>query len=236
MKYLHFAGGVCTGKSQTLMLVGLLIFLSSCLGPKKIDKWVAEQYGGEVPVPSKKKSDIITVNSNLPSMGVKLSNTEKSTSHVLPLLFYWQYDYLNTCSLNPQIAVNNFTNTVMSYGSKGLKQKLNGQRIELTVEKIPTTFAVDDKGHMIWVIYAFAWDDLSVKPFDKEIVVSYKVFNSDNTPAKNGVISFSSPNKGITLGMYQSLKKKTMQYLDQYDASITAMSKTVVDKLTAELN
>ena len=221
-------------KLQPLIFCTLIFFLTSCLGPKKIDKWVAQKYL-EVPAPTKKKSDVITITSNMPSMGVKLSTTEKKTSNLLPLIFYWQYDYKNTCTLNSQIAVNNFTATVLNYAGKGLKQKLNGQRIELTIEKIPTRFAIDDKGHIIWVIYVFGWDELSVKPEEKEMVVSYKVFNNDNSQGKSGMITILNSDKGITLGMFQSLKKKTWQYLDQYDVSIKSMSKLIVDKLTLEL-
>jgi len=169
-------------------------------------------------------------------MGDKLSETEKKTSNVIPLIFYWQYDYKNICTLNPQIAVNNFTSTVLSYSNKGLKQKLNGKRIELNIQMIPTSFAIDDKGHIVWVIvYAFSWDKLTVVPEDKDMIVSYKVFNADNTAYKDGTITISNTDKGITLGMFQSLKKKTWQYLDQYDESITTMSKKVIDKIVAEL-
>jgi hypothetical protein len=211
------------------------ILLSGCLGPKKINKWVAKQYS-EVPPPTKKKSDVISITSSANTMGDKLSETEKKTSNVIPLIFYWQYDYKNTCTLNPQIAVNNFTSTVLSYSNKGLKQKLNGKRIELNIQMIPTSFAIDDKGHIVWVIvYAFSWDKLTVVPEDKDMIVSYKVFNADNTAYKDGTITISNTDKGITLGMFQSLKKKTWQYLDQYDESITTMSKKVIDKIVAEL-
>lgn len=168
-------------------------------------------------------------------MGDKTSITEMKTSHLLPLIFYWQYDYKNTCSLNPGLPLYNFASTVMSYGGKGLKNKLNGHRIELTVEKILTRFAIDDKGHIIWVIFVFGWDELSVRPEDKEMIGSYKVFNKDNAEAKNGIIDISNSDKGITLGMFQSIKKKTWQYLDQYDLNITIMSKLIVDKLMKKL-
>ena len=217
------------------ILCVLICVLSSCLGPKKINKWVAQNYS-EVPPVSKKKSDIITINSGTNNMGDKLSETEKKTSNVLPLIFYWQYDYKNTCTLNQQIAINNFTSTVLNYSNKGLKQKLNDRHLELNIQKMPSAFAVDDKGHIVWIIvYAFSWEKLTVVPQDKDMIVSYRLLNADNTEFKNGTVTVSNADKGITLGMFQSLKKKTWQYLDQYDESITKMSKSVVDKISAEL-
>jgi hypothetical protein len=218
-----------------IIFCALTILLTGCLGPKKVNKWVAQNYS-EVPPPTKKKSDVISITSGFPSMGDKLSETQKKTSNVLPLIIYWQYDYKNTCMLNPQIAVNNFTSTVLSYSNRGLKQKLNGRHIELNIQKIPNSFAIDDKGHIVWVVlYAFSWDKLTVVPEDKDMIVSYKVFNADNTAYKNGTVTISNTDKGITLGMFQSLKRKTWQYLEQYDGSITSMSKIVVDKIAAEL-
>ena len=172
----------------------------------------------------------------IPSMGNQLSTTEKRTSDLLPLLFYWQWDYKNTCTLNPQIAINGFTSALTLYAGHGLRQKLNGQRLELTIEKIPTRFAIDDKGHLIWVlIYAFGWDRLTVQPEENLMVVSYKLTKEDNTVVKSGTINIPSTDRKLVLGMYQSLKKKTFQYLDQYNSSITLMSKSLVDKLVAEL-
>ena len=220
---------------QLFLFSALLCLFQSCLGPKKINKWVAKQYG-EVPAPNKPKADLIKITSNMPSMENRLSTTEKKTSDLLPLLFYWQWDFKNTCTLNPQIAINNFTSTVMSYSNKGLKQKLNGRRLELTIEKIPTRFAIDDKGHLIWVIlYAFGWETLTLQPEDDIMVVSYKVFNADNSLASSGSINVPNTDKKLSLGMLQSLKKKTSQYLEQYDASISSMSKTFVEKLNSEL-
>ena len=213
-----------------------ILLLSGCLGPNKINKWVTRHYKDAAPPVAAKANDVITVKTSLIPVDDKLSHTEKKTSHFLPLLFYWQWDYKNTCTLNPTIPINNFTSTVESYsGRRGLKQKLHGQRLELSVEQMPNTFAVDDKGHVIWVIYAFTWDVLTVQPERTDLVVSYRLLQADGTEVKKGVITIRNNDKGIVLQMFQSLKKKTGQYLDQYDEQVTAMSKAVVDKLLTEL-
>jgi hypothetical protein len=217
-----------------LFIFSLFVFMTSCLGPKKIDRWIAEKYV-DPPVPIKKNHNQIVILSGLPFPAAKFSTTESNTSHMLPLIVYWQFDYKNTTTLNPQIPVNIFTTTVFSYASHGLQQKLNGQRIELTIEKIPTKFAIDDKGHIIWVIYAFSWEYLTVLPEERDLVVSYKVFDVNNQQMKQGTVTITSPDKPIDVHMFQSLKKKTWAFLDQYDAGIAIMSKHIVDKLVTEL-
>src|SRR4051812_27627634 len=109
-------------------LAALTVFLSSCLGPAKINKWVDNHYGENLNASSKAKADYIAVTSPLVTADLKASDTKKQVKNFLPLLFYWQFDYRNTCTLNPKIPVNTLRSTVQSYAnSKGLKQKLNGQ-------------------------------------------------------------------------------------------------------------
>jgi hypothetical protein len=68
-----------------------------------------------------------------------------------------------------------------------------------------------------------------------DMIVKYKILNADNTEYKTGEIKVEDKNQTLSLRMFQSLKKKTWQYLDQYDAAIAAMSKIAVDKLNNEL-
>jgi hypothetical protein len=225
---------VVVSSFSVILLCCFLILLTGCLGPKKIDKWVAEKYM-ELPAPQKKKHDQIVISSNQAFAGTQLSTTVKKTSNMLPLIVYWQFDYKNTCTLNPVIAVNIFTNTVLSYGNHGLQQKLNGQRIELTIEKIPTKFSIDDKGHLIFLILAYSWDYLTILPEERDFTVSYKVFDTNNQEMKKGEVTLIGSDQAIDVHMFQSLKKKTWSFLDQYDAGIAVMSKHVVDKIASEL-
>lgn len=209
-------------------------FLTGCLTAAKVDKQVAKQYDGRLTPQKKKQVDYISVTSGLVSDNSDISATESKTSHLLPLLVYWQWDYKNTCTLNPQIPVNNFTATVLGLANRGLKDKLNGQKLELSVDRIPNKFAIDDKAHLIFLIYAFGWDKVSIKAETMDMVVSYKVLK-DNVETKRGVITIPYGNDKKNLGFFKSWKKATSEYLDQYDANITAQSKLVVDKLLKEL-
>ena len=208
--------------------------LQSCL-PSKMNKWVAHHYRDSPAESPHRKSDQITVLSKFPDFGIALSHTEKNTSHLLPLLFYWQYDYKVTCTLNPQIAVNHVMAGVLPYSLK-LKQKLNGGRVELTIEQLPHIFAVDDKGHIIWVIlYAFGWDFLTIQPQTNDMVVSYRVLDAQGQEVKTGTLTVPDANKGVSLKVLQSVRRMTMDYLDAYDATINMMTKKCMDQLVGQL-
>lgn len=132
---------------KSLLFISFLILtLTSCLGPRKINKWVAKHYNEIEPTPAPKKNAVpyISVTSPLLAADGPISVTEKKTTDLLPLLFYWQWDYKNTCTLNPKIPIDHFTTEIIAYANrKGLRQKLNGERVELSVENIPNVFAID---------------------------------------------------------------------------------------------
>jgi hypothetical protein len=152
---------------------------------------------------------------------------------VVPLIVYWHYDYRNTCTLNPRIAVNRFTSAVSTYGGSRLKGKINGGHLELAVEQLPNVFLLDDKG---WLVFpGFGAETLSIQPTVVDMIVSYRLFDRNNTEVKTGTVSIGDPDKAVGLKMFHSLKKMTWEYLDRYDENITAMSKRFVDKLAAEL-
>jgi len=208
----------------------------SCLSNKRLDKWVAKHYS-ESQQPQKKNSrnvnnNYLTVTTTMISMGDLYSTSQKTNSYLLPLLFYWKFDFRNSCTLNPQIGIDNFTTTVLAYANKkGLKQKLNGRTVELSVDEMPHIFDMDDKGYMVWVIlFYFGKEELSIQPQNKDIVVSYKLMQ-DGTETKKGKITIPDVSKSIYLKMFQSTRKKTWQFLEQHDANITAASRLVIDKL-----
>ena len=209
--------------------------LTSCLGPGKIDKWVAKHYQDQPIEAPKHKSEQISFISKLPSIGALPSQTEKSRSYMLPLLFYWHYDYSWSCMLNPDLPVNNFESTVIAYAGHGLKQKLGANHLELTIQQLPHAFTLDDNGHIIWVIYAFGWDIITVKPQPTDMVIGYRLLNASNEEVKTGTISITDPNRTKPLKWFHSLKNTTWQYLEQYDANTATMSKAVVNKLITEL-
>jgi hypothetical protein len=223
----------------TFFLVSVLffsaLFLPSCITSRKIDKWVDKKIGETLPA-NKKNNDYLTISTTLPIEDQKNSTTEKTHSSLLPLIVYWEWHITNTCTLNPKIPYSTFTNTAISYaGSTGVKAKLNGRRIELEVKQMPNVFALDDVSHMIFVgFYAFGWDDFSVLPQNNNLVVSYKILQ-ENTEVKQGVITIPDASGPVNLKMFQSVKRRTWKYIDQYNENIAAMSRKAIDELITTL-
>ena len=216
------------------VIVGLFILSSfaSCLNPRMVNRWVAEHYQEGMPEPAKKKNEAISISSKLPVTDDKLSTTKKDISHVVPLIIYWHFNYKNICTLNPRLPVNNFTSAVTTYSGRALKQKLNGNHVELTIDQMPNVMILGDEG---WMILLFGVESLTVGPEVRDMVVSYRLLNANNEEVKKGTITIRDVNQKLSLGMFQSMKKLTWRYLEAYDANITAMSRKFVDQLAGEL-
>lgn len=212
----------------SLVLLFLMGGFSSCLSSQKMDAHVAQYYGNRLPKPNKMKQDVV-VNSAYPSED-DISTTVKKTTNILPLVIVWKYDYRHTCTLNPSIAVSGFSNVVNNMSAR-LAQKLNGRRLELTVEQVPNAFALVDRGMIVLLVH---WDRIYIEPDTKDMIVSYKVLQND-TVEKTGKINIKSPEHNRNIRFAQSWRSSATEYLTGYQATIAAMGKSFVTKLLEEL-
>lgn len=211
-----------------------LILISGCF-TSRLNKFVARQYGNEVPPLLKGRKDEITVTSADSFTSNQISTTTTKTTNVLPLLFYWQLDHQIICTLNPGILVNKFTNTLHIDARRELTKELNGRKLDLTIEKLPHVFTFNDKEHMIWVIlYAFDWQKVAILPSNNDLVVSYKLLNNDHV-VKSGEIMVPDNENKIGLRMFESWKRATSEYLAQYNYNIASMSHVFINELAKEL-
>ena len=224
-------------KGHSIAFVVLLLALcslTSCLTAAKLDKFVAKQYNNELPKPDKRKKSDIAVTSAITSDVAAISTTKHKTTKFLPLIVYWQYNHRQYCSLNSAIAVTNFTNAINSSATRGLVQKLANQKLELTVEQAPSAFSIVLNEHMVWLVYAFSWTKVYIEPDNKDLIVSYKLLQQDGI-AKTGKITVKNTDKNKGLRFFQTWKSATSEYIAEYNANLTAMTRSLVTQLSQEL-
>jgi hypothetical protein len=208
----------------------LLSSLTSCHLSQKMDTYVGDQFNNKVPKPDKRTDTTIIVKSSIPSDPNELSHTVKTNKNLF-LLVYWKYDYRHTCTLNSAIGVNYLRKGIYQQSSK-LKQKLNGQQLEITIEQVPGSFAIVDKGHVVLLL--IQWDKFYVEPEFKEIVVSYRTLQN-GVETKKGKINIDTFQKNKAMGFFKSWKGATSEFLLRYNTYLTDMSNTIVNNLISEL-
>ena len=220
-------------KRTALVLIPFGFLLTGCLTARKLDKQVAKDYSDRVTlVQMPQNTDLITISSPLIDQSEFFSTTKTSTSKMLPLVVYWSWEYKNASKLNPRIPINMLAGQLKK--SIPLKDKLAGRKLELSVEQVPTNFAIVDKAHLIFFLYAFGWDNVSIQGEATNFVVKYKLYQTVGEP-KSGEINVPVLPNMRGIGMFTSWKTATADFLQQYDANIAAMSKSLITGLMKEL-
>jgi hypothetical protein len=97
---------------------------------------------------------------------------------------------------------------------------------------MPGTFAIVDKGHIVLLL--IQWDKFYVEPDFKNIVVSYKL-SQNGVETRLGKINIDILQKNKAMGFFQSWKGATREFLGRYNEYLMEMSRTIVNKLVAEL-
>jgi hypothetical protein len=137
--------------------------------------------------------------------------------------------------LNSSIPTNILISTVNSYAdSLKLGQILNGHKIELSIEKIPSTFIYTHNGNTMIFLVAYAIRDIeAIYPKGEMLKVSYKIMDGNNV-LKNGTITIDNKDKPIK-NVWKSTKKFTWYFIDHYDYNIKCLCKELIDKLLTEI-
>jgi len=151
-----------------------------------MDGWIDEYEGGFTT--KLKTSDYITVKTpDLPKSDSP-SVSQKGKYKLIPALIYWRSERSIISSLNPYIPVVNINSSIIQYANtKKLREKLNGQKIELTISKIPTDFNFIMRYQLIYfVLYYVHWEKVFITPQKQDLVISYRILK-ENTEVKKGI-------------------------------------------------
>lgn len=219
------------GKTSIVLVITCSMLQTGCITAKKMDKYVSTQYGDNIML-KKIKSDYLTISSPLITDDALPSASSMKTKKVLPLILYWRMDYRTNCILNPKIPINQFSTSLATYAnSKGLKKKLNGAMLELTINKLPLSFSFNDDFSFLILV---GWEKVYLLPENNEMALSYKIINS-GSKVKEGTITVADPNQIKGTRYFQSVRNATREYLTQYDENMKTMAKSVVDQLLSEL-
>ena len=164
-----------------------------------------------------------------------VSTSKKIKSLFIPAILYWQWENTIRCDLNPSFSINILRSSVESYAdSVNLKEKLNGQTLELSIGKIPSSFIWTHKGYCIIFMVAYYISELeAIYPMDQNLIVNYRLLR-DNKETKNGSIIIKNTDLPVK-NVWKSTKKFTWRYLDQYGNNIKNLSKLLIDKLLTEI-
>jgi hypothetical protein len=202
----------------------------------RVNKVISREYVHKIAVQPKQKNDNITITvSNVVDDYINSANEIKNDK-ILSSLFSWRKKSVIFYELDPKIPVSAFKTTFFSYANKKLEQKLNGRHLEISIDTIPNIFSVNPEGSSFGAL--FGEDVISIQSCAcvKNMVVSYRVIPaSDTTTMKKGIITIADTNRKVSIKFLRSIESGMLEYFDQYDLSIAAISKRIIDRLIIEL-
>ena len=208
----------------------LVVSLSSCLTPLKVDNMITEYYGK---MPAIKKGNVppnVKVKSNVPWKDTSyISHTDKPKSKSLILVLYMHQKVTMTSHLHQDVAFNQLANSIYQYArSKHVSDKLGNRTLEIELDTIPSSFNYYYEERMYLLLFS-TWR-FSYLPDYTDLKVKYTIW-SDNEADKTGSFLVKDPNRAIDMGYFQSYPSFLREYLTNYDAQLKRMGPEIVNKI-----
>jgi len=219
-----------------ISLLGLIILLLTSCQVSRMNKLMNGRYKNQLTVvPNQKNNEISIVTTHADSIYQTYTKDAKK-GEVYDLFAYAKVRNVWVYLFNPKIPVTAFTNAVFSNVNKGLKQKLAGRHLELTIDSIPTIFYfVDHKTDGFSATFGAKVASIQSCSCNKNLIVSYRVLGVNNSEIKKGTILIPDLNVDVPIKSFQTFETKMSKYFDDYELAIVGMAKKLIDKVLKEL-
>jgi hypothetical protein len=218
-----------------LLLIPLILFFASCVEPEKISGFVYEKYSSMPPISKNTGNDYILINTDKYKKSDTLIRNEVLDSYVFPALIYWEIKNTIRFDLNIKSTVNSFSSSLISYAdSINLGEKLNGLRLEISINKIPNGFVFTNKYVFVFLFVAFTYSGYeSIMPENESLKISYKLF-SDTSVVKSNTFKIGNKEHPIESKKI-SMKKFIWKYIDYHENCLKKLSKDALDEILKDI-
>ena len=219
-----------------LVLLIVLVFSSmmGCIGPTKFTRLVQTKIDTDNTVLYENPINTTFDFSRLPHLNAPVVST-KLKSIFVPAIIVWYSNVTIKCDISPALTGETFRDHFSFFAdSLNLQEKLNGQKLEIAVEKVPSSFVYSQSTTAIFaLVAAISSSNVYIQPLDQKLVVRYKVSN-DSGMVKEGTVE--AYKKELPYGNLRwSTKKFVWNYMDRFKRTNRILSLEIVEKLLKEL-
>ncbi len=214
----------------------LITALSGCFSVEKYNNFIKEKTRVISAQSTPDSNDYLTIKSDAMAGSDSAVHSRKIKNSFIPAILYWQWNYSIESNLGHTIPVNVIRPAIFNYAeSIGLKDKLKGKHLEISIEKVPSSFTYTQKGMALIFIVGYSVQGQEViQPSNDELVVSYRIINN-GSETKRGAVTARETEQPISNRKLKSAKKFTWGYIDDYYGGIKGMSKSVLNQIVAEI-
>lgn len=217
---------------ELLLLLGCVIFFSSCISTKRYESYVLTKYAKQDQENTKNVSLKFNYGESKLDSNVK---TEKLNSVFIPALVYWKWHNTIKCSLSEKQVYTSFEHYMQRYAdSLNFNEKLKGQKLILKVDSIPNKFVYTNYGNVFFFLFAYAITETeAIIPIDGDLLLSYKLVNGAEV-VKSGEVKIANSSSTLN-NVWKSPKKFTWYYIDQYEQNLKALSKLAIEQIEQDI-
>ncbi len=215
---------------KTLLILITIIALTGCVSTKTYSSYVTQKLEQQIHAPDIQDKNISFDFSKLEVLDNSVE-AEKSKSFFIPAILYWGWENTIQCKINPNLIEKSFKLTFLHCAdSIGLLNNLEGKKLEISIEAMPTSFMYTNQGNAIIFIIAYTVSELeAIYPQRENLVINYKLIKDEQTikSGKLAAINNDQPIKNI----WKSTKQFTWLYIDQFNNNTKMLTNDIVQQL-----
>jgi hypothetical protein len=213
------------------LLLPAILFLTSCVSPKKFTGFVEPVIRSEQPAEQLDPGQVFSFDySQLESLPAQVVST-KVRSLFVPLILVYVWNSTIRCDVESRIVADQFRVSFLKHAqSLGLFEKLSGKKLEIRLDSIPDSFTYVDKGHAV-VFYMRYLE--AIYPEEEQLRITYTLKDHGDT-LKSGQLTAANYHKPLRNNAMLP-KKFTRTFVAQYKKNIDLQALDIVKSLMTEL-
>jgi hypothetical protein len=217
---------------KIVILILATASLYSCISTQELESFVYMKYA--------QQSQTMRNNDYMEYDNIKLNEmdssvkTKKLKARFIPAIIVYEWNTTIKCDLSKKQSFLTFNNYFQYYAdSLNIKEKLNGQKLIISIDSIPDTFVYINEGYIENIFSAYVDASEGIYPENEKLIFSYRVVQGSNT-TKSGRIEMRNVDAPL-LNAWKSTKKLTWLYLDRYENNLRYNSRLAIEQLNSEL-
>ena len=222
-------------KKAGKILCLVMVIIVACVTPKRLNRLTEENLGAKQANYPITYEDYISINTTNLINQPFIAHSVKVKHKFIPAIVYWEWEKNIECTIDPYYTIHLFMEEAMKIATeKNLKNRLEGQKLELTFEEMPNKYLYSHKGFTLVFLFAYSVSDAEhLLPFMRDFKIKYRILK-DQQETKSGVITLAHEMRDMH-NTSSGTGKFTNAFLEMYKSEVKRLgsefSKKIVYKI-----
>jgi len=222
---------------KLLVIMVVAVSFSSCISSRTLKKYVktALPYNAEEIVNKQlAMTDYTLICTDSVNYTDSVVAIKKTKGYFIPAILFWTWDSTFETNINKNIYLQTLTSTFEERAIEfELKKHLEGRKLVVTVERLPSSFYYSSNGWFVFLLYSYSYSfGENIKPNDQKFRVRYKVLQ-DGTEVVNDMYERSFVT--TSTNNFSATDKFIANYLDETKLNFKKACEELFDRIVENL-